>query len=338
MIIVMRPSATKENIEHVKETMQKHGLSIAKLSRGKKLVVLGIVGNTKNIPEKNFEVLEGVEKVLRVQKPYKLASREAQAENSVIEVEGVKIGAQEIVMIAGPCAIESREQLLQSARAVKESGAKILRGSIFKPRTSPYDFQGIGIEGLKWLEEAKDETGLLIETEIMHPEHVRIVEPHVDMLRIGARNMQNFDLLKQAGRSEKPVILKRGLSATINEFLMAAEYILSEGNPKVILCERGIRTFVTDTRNTLDLNAVPLIKGLTHLPIIVDPSHGTGKYELVEPMSMASIAAGADGLMIEVHPHPEEALSDGPQQLTPKSFAKLMVSVRKVAEAVGRTM
>ncbi|MEK6954293.1 MAG: 3-deoxy-7-phosphoheptulonate synthase [Candidatus Micrarchaeota archaeon] len=338
MIIVMKPEATKEEIEHVKSVVEKHGLGIHKLSRGVKQTVIGLVGNTRAISEKQFEILDGVEEVVRVQKAYKLASREFQKENTMVEVDGVKIGGEEIVVIAGPCAVESRDQFLEAALAVKKSGAKILRGSIFKPRTSPYDFQGIGTDGLKLLEEARDATGLLIETEVMHPEHVRMVAPYVDMLRIGARNMQNFDLLKQVGRSEKPAILKRGLSATIHEFLMAAEYILSEGNPNVILCERGIRTFVTETRNTLDLNAVPLVKSLTHLPIIVDPSHGTGKYELVEPMSMASIAAGADGLMIEVHPRPEEALSDGPQQLTPKRFGVLMQNCRKVAEAVGRRM
>ena len=275
---------------------------------------------------------------MRVQKPYKLASREFKKQDTVVDVAGVKIGGEEIVVIAGPCAVESRGQFLEAAQAVKSAGGSVLRGSVFKPRTSPYDFQGIGKSGLKLLEEARDLTGLPVETEVMHPEHVKVVEPFVDLIRIGARNMQNFDLLKQAGRSEKPVVLKRGLAATIHEFLMAAEYILSEGNQNVILCERGIRTFVTDTRNTLDLNAVPVVKALTHLPIIVDPSHGTGKYELVEPMSRASIAAGADGLMVEVHPRPEEALSDGPQQLTPKRFAELMRSCSRVALAVDRTM
>ncbi len=269
---------------------------------------------------------------------FRLASRQGNAGNTVVRAGGVAIGGRELTVIAGPCSVESEEQLLETALGVQAAGAKILRASIFKPRTSPYDFQGLGIKGLEIVERVKEETGMLVETEVMHPDHVSLVEPFVDLIRVGSRNMQNFDLLKEAGRSEKPVILKRGLSATVNEFLLAAEYILNEGNPGVVLCERGIRTFVTETRNTLDLNCVPLIKSMSHLPVIVDPSHGTGDPQLVAPMSKASVAVGADGLMIEVHRNPKEALSDASQQITIEQFGRLMKDIKPVAEAVGRTI
>lgn len=273
-----------------------------------------------------------------IQHKFKLASRANALEKSIVRVDGVGVGGRNIAVIAGPCSVESEEQLLETAIGVRKAGARILRASIFKPRTSPYDFQGLGIKGLEIIERVKQETRMAVETEVMHPDHVALVEPFVDAIRIGSRNMQNFDLLKEAGKSEKPVILKRGLSATITEFLLAAEYILNEGNSNVILCERGIRTFVTETRNTLDLNCVPLVKSLCHLPIIADPSHGTGDPDLVIPMSKAAIAAGADGLMVEVHRNPREALSDAHQQVTVEKFAQLMREIKPVASAVGRAI
>ncbi|MFH1107422.1 MAG: 3-deoxy-7-phosphoheptulonate synthase [Candidatus Micrarchaeota archaeon] len=270
---------------------------------------------------------------------WRLASRETREGNTVVRLKGgVEIGGNRLAIIAGPCGVESREQLLEAAIGVKRAGAVVLRGSIFKPRTSPYDFQGLGIKATDILADVSREAGIAVETEVMHPSHVELVEDSVDMLRVGSRNMQNFDLLKEVGKSEKPVLLKRGFSATISEFLLAAEYILNEGNPNVVLCERGIRTFVPETRNTLDLNAVPLVKALSHLPIVVDPSHGTGVRELVVPMSKAGIASGADGLMVEVHPRPHEALSDAAQQLTISEFGRLMDEVGPVARAVGRSL
>jgi len=274
-----------------------------------------------------------------VLKPYKLVSREFKPEPSVIDIGGgVKIGSSAVVVMAGPCSVENREMLLSVARSVRAAGAQVLRGGAFKPRTSPYSFQGLGEEGLKLLREAGKATGLRVVTELLDTRDVSMVEHYADIIQIGARNMQNFELLKEVGQLSKPVLLKRGLSATITEFLLAAEYILSQGNFNVILCERGIRTFENTTRFTLDLNAVPVIKQLSHLPVIVDPSHGTGSWEHVEPMAKAAIAAGADGLMIEVHPNPEVALSDGPQSLLPKKFAALMGEMRKVARAVGRSL
>jgi len=279
-----------------------------------------------------------VEKVMSVLKPYRLASREFHPENTTIDVDGVKIGGKKIVLMAGPCAVENRKQIITTAKIVKKEGAEILRGGAFKPRTSPYDFQGLGEDGLKLLAEARKLTGLKIVTEVMETEDVALVAQYADILQIGARNMQNFNLLKAVGKIDKPVLLKRGMSATLKEFLMSAEYIMSEGNHKVILCERGIRTFVEYTRNTLDLNIVPAIKKLSHLPIIVDPSHGTGEYEFVIPMSKAAIACGADGLIIEVHPNPEEAASDGDQSLMPKRFENLMREIKPIAKAVKRDM
>jgi 3-deoxy-7-phosphoheptulonate synthase len=283
-------------------------------------------------------VIPGVEKVMPVLKPYKLVSREFKPEPSVINVNGVKIGGKALCVMAGPCSVENREMLEETAKLVKQAGAQILRGGAFKPRTSPYSFQGLGEEGLKILRDVGKATGLSIVTELLDSRDVELVERYADIIQIGARNMQNFELLKEVGQSQRPVLLKRGLSATITEFLLAAEYIVSQGNFNVILCERGIRTFETATRFTLDLNAVPVIKRLSHLPIIVDPSHGTGSWEYVAPMSKAAIACGADGLMIEVHPKPEVALSDGPQSLLPKNFTQLIKDVRKIAHAIDRTL
>src|SRR5690606_15445805 len=284
------------------------------------------------------EAMDGVERCVRIVQPYKLASRQFRPEPTGVEVGGRRIGGSELTVIAGPCAVESEEQIVTAARMVKEAGATMLRGGAFKPRTSPYSFQGLAEEGLRLLAVARAETGLPVVTEVMDTEDVELVAEYADMLQIGARNMQNFPLLKEAGRSGKPVLLKRGLSATIEEWLMAAEYIISAGNPNVVLCERGIRTFETATRNTLDLNAVPVVKELSHLPIIVDPSHGTGKWRYVTPMARAAVAAGADGLMVEVPPDPENAVSDGQQSLKPEKFRELMREVRAAARALGREL
>jgi 3-deoxy-7-phosphoheptulonate synthase len=282
--------------------------------------------------------MSGVERAVPVLQPFKLASREFHPQDTVVKVNGVLIGTNQIVVMAGPCAVESNEQLFVTARAVKKAGAKILRGGAFKPRTSPYSFQGLGVEGLKLLASARDETGLPVVTEVIAPEMVPLVSTYADILQIGARNMQNYSLLHAVGEIQRPILLKRGMMSTIEELLMAAEYILSHGNDRVILCERGIRTFEPYTRNTIDISAVPLLKKLTHLPVIVDPSHATGKWELVGPVSKAAIAAGADGLIIEVHPSPEEALSDGPQSLRPEKFEALMEELDPIAKAVGRTL
>jgi 3-deoxy-7-phosphoheptulonate synthase len=301
-------------------------------------VIIGVVGNGRPIDPVQFERMSGVERAVPVLRPFKLASREFHPQDTVVRVNGVTVGAKELVVMAGPCAVENRAQILDAARAVKAAGAKVLRGGAFKPRTSPYSFQGLGTEGLKLLAAAREETGLPVVTEVIAPEMVPLVSTYADILQIGARNMQNYTLLHAVGEAQRPVLLKRGMMSTMEELLMAAEYILSHGNDHVILCERGIRTFEPYTRNTIDINAVPLLKLLTHLPVIVDPSHGTGKRELVAPVSKAAIAAGADGLIIEVHPHPEEAMSDGAQSLEPTQFAELMESLHPVAEAVGRTL
>jgi 3-deoxy-7-phosphoheptulonate synthase len=323
MVIVMKPRASEEAIMEMKNRLQNSGCKVH-LSKGETHCVLGLVGDTSHIDISRIEANEHVDKVLRVQSPFKLASRAFHPDDTVIQVNGVKIGGEKKVVIAGPCAVESEEQLLQIAHSVKESGASLLRGGAFKPRTSPYSFQGLGEEGLKLLRKAKEQTHLPIVTEAMCIETFDLVDQYADIIQIGARNMQNFSLLKKAGKTNKPILLKRGLSATIEELLMAAEYIMSEGNPNVILCERGIRTFEKYTRNTLDLSAIPVIKELSHLPVIVDPSHATGKWSMVEPLSKAAIVAGADGLIIEVHHQPEVALSDGAQSLKPEKFAKLM--------------
>ncbi len=301
-------------------------------------MIIGVIGNGRPLDPIQFERMSGVERVVPVLRPFKLASREFHPQDTVVKVNGVRIGGDEIVVMAGPCAVENRDQILEAARAVKGAGAKVLRGGAFKPRTSPYSFQGLGVEGLRLLAAAREETGLPVVTEVMAPEMVPLVSTYADILQIGARNMQNYALLHAVGEAQRPVLLKRGMMSTIEELLMAAEYILSHGNERIVLCERGIRTFEPYTRNTVDINAVPLLKQLTHLPVVVDPSHGTGKWELVGPVSKAAIAAGADGLIIEVHPHPEEALSDGAQSLKPARFAALMQELRPVAEAVGRTL
>jgi len=335
MIIVLRPDATEEQIRHIKERLEGLGLAIH-ISKGKERTVLGAIGDERILQEQPLAAFPGVEKVVPILKPYKLASREFHSDDTVINVNGVSIGGRKIQVIAGPCAVENREMLLQIAREVKDEGVSLLRGGAFKPRTSPYSFQGLGLEGLKYLAEARELTGMLVVTELMDPRDIEMVYEYSDIIQIGARNMQNFRLLTEVGSYDKPVILKRGLSATIKEFLMSAEYIMAKGNHKVILCERGIRTFETYTRNTLDLSAVPLLKQLSHLPVIVDPSHGVGKWDLVTPMARAGIAAGADGILVEVHPNPESALSDGEQSLKLPVFKEMMRQIRAIAQAVGR--
>ena len=337
MIIVMKPSATQEEIDRVKEKIESSGLK-THLSTGEDVTIIGIIGDKSKIATLELTHLNGVEKTVHITEKYKLVSRNFHPADSIIDCDGIKIGGNEIVVMAGPCAVESEEQLFEAAESVKKSGAKFLRGGAFKPRTSPYDFQGLAEDGLKLLRKAADKFDLKVVTEIIDQNDVALVEKYSDMLQVGARNAQNFQLLKALGKSHKPVLLKRGLSETISEWLNAAEYIMSGGNENVIFCERGIRTYETYTRNTLDLSAVCAIKNLSHLPIIVDPSHGTGRWEMVIPMSRAGIAAGADGLIVEVHPHPEVAWSDGAQSLTPKKFAILMDETRKIAEAVGRKL
>ncbi len=337
MIIVMKPRATEKSIERVVKKIEKAGMR-SHVSKGTERIIIGAIGDERVLQKQQLKSTEGVEKVMSVLKPYRLASREFHPENTIIDVDGVKIGGKKIVLMAGPCAVENRKQIITTAKIVKKEGAEILRGGAFKPRTSPYDFQGLGEDGLKLLAEARKATGLKIVTEVMEIEDVALVAQYTDILQIGARNMQNFNLLKAVGKINKPILLKRGMSATLKEFLMSAEYVLSEGNNRVILCERGIRTFVEYTRNTLDLNIVPAIKKLSHLPIIVDPSHGTGEYDLVIPMSKAAIACGADGLIIEVHPNPEEAASDGDQSLMPKRFKTLIKEIKPIAKAVKRDM
>jgi 3-deoxy-7-phosphoheptulonate synthase len=329
MIVVMRPTATQEEVEGVKRTVEEHGLE-AFLSVGEERTVIGVVGSDVERVA-HLGTLPGVEQVIRISSPYKLASAEHQPERTRVRVNGVELGlGHELVVMAGPCAVESRDQLMDTARTVKREGARILRGGAFKPRTSPYSFQGLGLPALELLHEAHDTYGLPIISEIIDPADVPAFEEHVDILQVGARNMHNFVLLKAVGQSRRPVLLKRGLSATIEEWLLAAEYILSAGNPNVILCERGIRTFETATRNTLDLSAVPVLRSRTHLPIVVDPSHGTGHRALVGPMALAGAAVGADGLIIEVHPDPANARSDGDQSLSFEEFGALMDELRRL--------
>lgn len=339
MIVVMQPGASEEQIEAVVRRLEEIGFGVH-ISKGAERTVIGAIGGVTEkaaLASAGLEAYPGVEKLVPIQKPFKLVSREFRKEPTIVRVGGVEIGGPEVVVIAGPCAVESREQLMETAEVVSKAGASILRGGAFKPRTSPYSFQGLEEEGLKLLAEARERFGLPVVTEVVSTEQVSLVTEYADMLQIGARNMQNFYLLRAVGKAGKPVLLKRGMSATIQEWLMAAEYILSEGNYNVVLCERGIRTFETETRNTLDLNAVPVIKELTHLPIIVDPSHGTGRWGLVTPMARAAVAAGADGIAVEVHPRPEQAWSDGPQSLTPERFRRMMEEVAAIARAVGRT-
>ena len=338
MIIVLRPDATKKQLDHLVARIKKLGLK-SWVSKGVERTIVGVIGEEDIIRTQPLEVFPGVEKVLSILKPYKLASRDFKKEDSVVDIgSGLKVGGEKVIVMAGPCSIESEELLIDIAKKVKKSGATILRGGAFKPRTSPYSFQGLGLRGLKFLAQAKKETGLKIVTELMDVRDLELLLKYTDIIQIGARNMQNFNLLKEVGKTKKPVLLKRGMSSTVKEFLMSAEYILSEGNFNVILCERGIRTFEDATRFTMDVSAIPLIKSLSHLPIIADPSHATGKWGLVSPVAKAAVAAGADGLIIEVHPNPEEALSDGEQSLLPETFDKLMKELKKVAEAVGRTI
>lgn len=337
MIIVMKPNATPQQIERVKQRIEEYGLKIH-LSQGAEVTILGVIGDDRIINRDQLVHMDGVDKLIPVLKPYKLASREFHPEDTTFEVNGVRIGGENVVIVAGPCAVESREQILEAAEKVKQAGAHMLRGGAYKPRTSPYSFQGLGEEGLKLLKEASEKTGLPVVTEVMDIQTLPMVAEYADILQIGARNMQNYPLLHAVGESGKPVLLKRGMMSTLEELLMSAEYILSHGNHRVILCERGIRTFENYTRNTLDINAAPALKTLSHLPVFIDPSHGTGRWELVEPVSRAAIAAGADGLIIEVHPNPQQALSDGAQSLTPEHFAALMQSIKPIAHAIGRSL
>ena len=338
MSIVFKKEAKDSEIKHVVDKIEHLGLK-AMVSKGAERTILGIIGPEDIARLQPFETFSGVEKVMPVLSPYKLVSREFKRDKSVIKIsDEVSFGGHKVVVIAGPCSIESEKQLFAITESVKKAGATVLRGGAFKPRTSPYSFQGLGEDGLKILKEASLKFNISTVSEVMDTRNVSLVAKYVDILQIGARNMQNFNLLKEVGQTRKPVILKRGLSATIKELFMSAEYILSEGNFNVILCERGIRTFENYTRNTLDLSAVPAVKNLSHLPIIVDPSHATGKWNFVAPLSKAAVACGADGLLIEVHPNPEEALSDGPQQLIPEKFESLMQVLKKLSKDLGRDM
>jgi 3-deoxy-7-phosphoheptulonate synthase len=332
----MRPSATDDQINNVIEKLSKFGFG-AHISRGVTRTVIGAIGDKSKLSTTTLELLPGVGEVIHVSKPYKMVSRESSAQETIIKfANGAQIGGKNILVMAGPCSVENREQLIESAEAVKKAGAKVLRGGAFKPRTSPYSFQGLGEEGLKILAEAKKKTGLPVITEVMDTRDVELIEKYADILQIGARNMQNYNLLKEVGKTNKPVLLKRGLASTLEELLMSAEYIFAEGNHQVILCERGIRTMENYTRFTLDLSAVPALKELSHLPVVVDPSHGTGKWSLVSPMAKAAIACGADGLLIEVHPRPAEAFSDGPQSLTFENFTAMMDDVRKIVKVLEK--
>jgi 3-deoxy-7-phosphoheptulonate synthase len=331
----MHHGASEAEIESVVKRIESAGYR-AHLSRGVERTIIGAIGDETLLGDAGIELLPGVDKVIPIMAPYKLASRVMKPERTVVAIGDVTIGGDTVQVMAGPCAVESEEQLFEVAERVREAGARILRGGAYKPRTSPYAFQGLAETGLKLLAETRARYGLLIVTEVMDAQTLPLVAEYADIIQIGTRNMQNFYLLREVGRYNKPVLLKRGLSATIEEWLMAAEYILNEGNPNVILCERGIRSFETFTRNTLDLSAVPIVKHLSHLPVVVDPSHGIGKYKFVPPMALAAVAAGADGLLIEVHPNPSEALCDGAQSLTPKKFGKTMVQLAQVAQAVGR--
>lgn len=336
MIVILKPDATEEQIQHIVEKADKLGLK-THISRGVERTIIGFIGPEEVLQVTPLEVFPGVETVVPVLSPYKLVSKEFKKEPSVIKItEQVQIGGNKLVVMAGPCSIEGHDSLLSVAKRIKETGATVLRGGAFKPRTSPYDFQGLGEEGLKYLKQVGEEVGLATITEVMDPRHIQLIDRYTDIYQIGARNMQNFSLLKEVGMTKKPVMLKRGLSATIKDWLMSAEYILAKGNFNVILCERGIRTFETATRNTLDINAIPVVKQLSHLPIIVDPSHGTGKWKLVGSGAKAAVAAGCDGLMIEVHENPEEALSDGSQSLIPDKFNTLFQELKAVAKAVSR--
>lgn len=335
MIIVLKSGSTQSDIDYISEKLHEKGLKVH-VSQGEERTIIGAIGDERILREAALAAYPAVEKVLPILKPFKLASRDFHKEDTRVTVGDTVIGGDEIIVMAGPCSVETREGLLEVARSVKKSGAKLLRGGAFKPRSSPYAFQGLGEEGLKYLAEARDETGLKVVTELMDPRDAELVDQYTDVIQIGARNMSNFNLLKEVGKLKKPVLLKRGLSSTVKEWLMSAEYILDEGNMEVILCERGIRTFETDTRNTLDLSSVPLVQSMSHLPIIVDPSHAVGRVDLVASMCMAAVAAGTDGLLIEVHENPEEALCDGPQSLRLEDFASLMKRLKSLANALGR--
>lgn len=337
MVIVMKHHASAEEIGRVVSHIEDMGFK-AHLSPGEERTIIGVIGDERGLDPENFSMLDGVERCMRILHPFKLASRDFHPEDSVVRINGISVGGKTVAVIAGPCSIESRDQLMESVHAVKEGGAKLLRAGAYKPRTSPYAFQGLGVKGLELLREAKEKYGLPTVTEVMSPVDVPLVAEYADVLQIGARNMQNYALLNAVGETQTPVLLKRGLSSTIEELLMAAEYILSHGNHRVMLCERGIRTFETATRNTFDINAIPVLKQLTHLPVIADPSHGTGKWDLVTPVARGAVAAGADGLIVEVHPNPSKAMSDGGQSLKPEKFADMMKQVRVIATAVGRDM
>ena len=337
MIIIMKPHAREENVANLIEELSKKGMQVQR-NAGVDCTVLGVIGDVASLDHEDFLMHEGVERVMRVSEPYKKANRKFHPENSEIDCGGVKVGGRKLALIAGPCSVESIEQVTDIAFQVRASGASMLRGGAFKPRTSPYAFQGLKLQGLEMLEQAREVTGLPIVTEIMSPNLIEEFDKRVDVIQVGARNMQNFDLLRELGQTRKPILLKRGLSATIEEWLMSAEYIMAAGNPNVILCERGIRTFETYTRNTLDLSAVLAVKKLSHLPVIVDPSHATGQAWMVERLSLAAIAAGADGLIIEVHNNPPCALCDGAQSLTPAMFAQLVAKLHALAPIVERTL
>ena len=333
MIIVLKPHSTEETITRVENMVKNRGLD-THIVRGTEMTIIGCIGDTTLIDPRLFEVDSSVDKVMHVQEPYKLANRAFHPEDSVIDVSGVKIGGGHMGLIAGPCSVESFDQVLEIAKAAKAAGANLLRGGAFKPRTSPYSFQGLGLDGLEILCQVKQEVGLPIVTELMSPEYLDVFNEKVDLIQIGARNMQNFDLLKQLGQVDRPILLKRGLNATYEEWIMSAEYIMASGNENVILCERGIRTFETYTRNTLDLSAIPIVKSLSHLPVVVDPSHATGMNWLVEPLAMAAVACGADGLIIEVHNDPPHALCDGAQSLTPEEFDSVVKKVNRIKSAL----
>ncbi|WP_297420022.1 3-deoxy-7-phosphoheptulonate synthase [Clostridium sp.] len=335
MVVILKQKARQEEIERLTKQLEGKGVSVS-LVVGSDVSILGLVGDTSTIDPSVIEANGIVERVMKVQEPFKKANRMFHPEDTIVDINGAKIGGKKIAMIAGPCSVESEEQITGIAKEVKEIGANFLRGGAFKPRTSPYAFQGMKYEGLELLKKARANTGLPIVTELMSPYDIEIFVNNVDVIQVGARNMQNFDLLKELGKTNKPILLKRGLSATIEEWLMSAEYIMAGGNDKVILCERGIRTFENYTRNTLDLSAVPAVKKLSHLPIVIDPSHSAGKYWMVEPLAKAAVAVGADGLIIEVHNDPANALCDGPQSIKPNKFAKLMEELKVIAAAVGR--
>lgn len=344
MIIVLKPDATAEQIAHIESSIRNLGLR-PHLSKGTERSVIGVIGDESILANKPFDVFPGVESVMRIQKPYKLASREFRAKPTRIVIpwgrpdgDPVEIGAERIVVVGGPCSVETPEIMLKTARFILKAGARMLRAGAFKPRTSPYAFQGLGVEGLRILAEVRAETGLPFVTEVMDTRDVEMVAEMADVVQIGARNTQNFSLLKAVGRTRKPVLLKRGIAGTIEELLMSAEYIMSQGNDQVILCERGIRTFEKATRNTLDLNAVPVLKKLTHLPVAVDPSHGTGVADFVTPMALAGVACGGDVLMVETHPNPQQATSDGAQTINEAQFKRMMDGVRGIAAAIGRTV